>query len=203
MSKQFLWTVEAVAKAKKLYDEGYSCGEIGDRIGCSRNAVIGKVHRMKWPLRGPSKMPTGKRRKQVLARRKNAAEERAKKQFAIRTRRATPAEQAAAKLSFDSEVKRLEAIPDVGTMKLLDLTETACRYPIGDPTSPGFLFCGSEKVHGHSYCLKHLIRCQPSASVVRAMASSVAQGGKTRVDPHVGSQEVKEDAHEPNLEPAE
>lgn len=58
MTKTFNWTDQSVAEARKLFDQGESFGVIAAAIGCpSRNAVIGKVHRLGWARRRPKVEP--------------------------------------------------------------------------------------------------------------------------------------------------
>lgn len=142
------WNDENTALLKDLWAKGLSAGVISLRIpGVSRNAVIGKVHRLKLPGRAT---PIGKAR---LGGRKSAAIQRAR-------RKAKPQES----IRF-GKVKSYEPVPVAALppeppkpdklFKLVDLEDNQCRFPFGDPKSKDFGFCGCVKAPGSSYCPGH------------------------------------------------
>ena len=152
------WTDERVELLKKLWAEGLSASQIATQLGgVSRNAVIGKVHRLKLSGRG----------------RASAAQPRAKKAPA-----ASPAKSAASRpmrtvaasigatalaVQFDAEPVARQAlrpaenvvVPISRQLGLLQLTERTCKWPNGDPLAEEFSFCGNEAGESGPYCTYH------------------------------------------------
>ncbi len=154
------WTDERVELLKKLWSEGLSASQIAGRIGSvTRNAVIGKVHRL-----GLSGRATTSRMKshRPRARMANAA-----KRVAAKPRFAQAGNPAVRALYMDAEVyippvEEL-VIPMAERKTIQTLTETSCRWPIGDPQASDFHFCGKTKVALLPYCEFHARRAfQPA-----------------------------------------
>jgi GcrA cell cycle regulator len=159
------WTDERVSRLAKLWAEGLSASQIAaDLGGVTRNAVIGKVHRL--GLSGRAK-PAGK--SNSGPRRKPAARaasggggggsngtKYARSQQTTRTVGNT-----VIKVDFEEEVafrpKPVEdlVMPVSRELELLQLTETTCKWPTGDPTMPGFSFCGHSTNDDKPYCEFH------------------------------------------------
>jgi GcrA cell cycle regulator len=147
------WTDERVEMLKKLWGEGLSASQIAGRLGgVSRNAVIGKVHRLGLSGRTTTSRNTSARKRPRIGVIKRPAKPRlsANGNPAFRALYAegdgyTPIEE-------DNDI----AVAD--RVKLVDLTEHSCRFPIGDPQTPEFGFCPHEKVPGLQYCKKHAQR---------------------------------------------
>ena len=133
------WTEEKVAVLRQYWGSGKSASEIAEIIGgMSRNAVIGKAHRL------------------GLAGRPSPIKERkAKPKPAAALTSATPVPASvppAPKPAVDNVVELLPG----GGATILSLTERMCRWPHGDPKKPGFRFCGKPSAEGTSYCAEHL-----------------------------------------------
>lgn len=125
------WTDEKVEILTQLWGKGHSASEIARIIGdVSRNAVIGKAHRL-----GLSGRPKTSSSTPSVAKPKPAV-----------VRRRTPVEKP--RPVFIAEG------PIIGA-GILDLTERMCRWPIGDPKSSDFKFCGRKVAHGSTYCSEH------------------------------------------------
>lgn len=146
------WNDERVETLKKLWSEGLSASQIANRIGgVTRNAVIGKVHRLGLSGRAPtSRTATARPRPRIAAPRRPAKTRfQALGSTAIRTStfqiEAEP---------YVSNYEELE-IPATERKSLLDLTEASCRWPIGDPQHGEFHFCNRSKVTGLPYCEFH------------------------------------------------
>lgn len=153
------WTEERVEVLKKLWSDGLSASQIAGRLGgVTRNAVIGKVHRL-----GLSGRATTSRMRSARPRLRIAATANAQ-----RPQRPTYATvgNAALKVAFAPARPEIalmlvpnlaEVLDDVPVLKvdLLDLKECMCRWPLGDPQSEGFAFCGRPKTGGASYCEHH------------------------------------------------
>lgn len=170
------WTDERVEKLKKLWSEGLSASQIAAQLGgVSRNAVIGKVHRLNLPGRakaGGTPSAARPKRPAVAAPRPS--------NFAARpvpTRAVTrPAGNAIAKedidADFDAQIEQLPVpangnnvvVPMSRKLELTQLTERTCKWPIGDPLNDDFHFCGNESPDNSPYCTYHQrLAYQPSA----------------------------------------
>jgi GcrA cell cycle regulator len=148
-----LWTEEAVEVLKNLALEGRSASVIAAALGAaSRNAVIGKANRIGITLNGgpggaaPGGMRMGMNRMQLAAspRPKPAPGERS----------CSPALSRAAKRRAAWSFAEAE----VGEMRRVgfeEIREFACRWPLGDPMSKDFAYCGLKAAKGHSYCAGH------------------------------------------------
>ena len=111
MSLESTWSDDGrVIKLKELWSQGKTAAEIALVVGVSRNAVIGKVHRLKLSAR-----PSPIKPRSVEAR----------------------------------------TLPPTGTATILALGDRSCKWPVGDPLSPDFHFCGKHASQGLPYCLEH------------------------------------------------
>lgn len=152
------WTTEMLDFMKPLYlDDGLSASKIAEvvnrRFGStySRNAIIGKLHRMGWVIPGRTSA------RQSVA--KNSASiERAKKrkELAAAKRAKSPLAALFRGEAFPLPASNEELVIPVHERKqLVDLEANDCRWPIGDPMEDGFHFCGRGKVQGLAYCEHH------------------------------------------------
>ncbi|CAN1723870.1 GcrA cell cycle regulator [Hyphomicrobium sp. 1Nfss2.1] len=146
------WTDERVELLKKLWGEGLSASQIAGRLGSvTRNAVIGKVHRL-----GLSGRATTSRMKSHRPRPRMASKRMAK------TRMAQTGNPAFRALYQEADVYVPPAeemvIPLNERKTIQTLTECSCRWPIGDPQASDFHFCGKNKVPGLPYCEFHARR---------------------------------------------
>ncbi len=134
------WTDERVALLKKLWGEGRTAAEIARVLGSgfSRNAVIGKAHRLKLSSRvSPISTTMTPKVKPANTQKIAGSAARPEKLRAVRTPPPAPVK------------------IDVKGIKLIDLKERMCRWPLGDPKDPGFNFCGCQTVPGIPYCADH------------------------------------------------
>jgi GcrA cell cycle regulator len=154
-----LWTAEAVEDLKKLALQGKSASHISAALGVgSRNAVIGKASRIGIKLSGgggasvrgkgapraarPQWAPAHTTRPNADPQRSGAA--------AVRDLEISPGDGRAAGRSF--------GVAEIGEMRRLRLEEirdSACRWPLGDPRSGDFAYCGLTPIGGQSYCAGH------------------------------------------------
>ncbi|MGE3249385.1 MAG: GcrA family cell cycle regulator [Hyphomonadaceae bacterium] len=145
------WTDERVALLKKLWAEGHSASQIAKQIGgVTRNAVIGKVHRLGLAGRAtpsrPAKRPARPR------------QQRSPLNLAPRVRPAS-SPYAPPVLTVVLDPLRFE---DGSVATVLTLKEGMCKFPIGDPTDADFAFCGRVSCVG-PYCTDHArLAYQPS-----------------------------------------
>ncbi len=141
------WTDERVELLKKLWADGLSASQIaGELGGITRNAVIGKVHRL--GLSGRAKSPSS-----------SAPRARKPRSHMLRVSRASMRGNTALALAYEMEPEPVEqydnVIPIGQRRTLLELTENTCRWPIGDPASSEFFFCGGPPITGLPYCAHH------------------------------------------------
>ncbi len=152
------WTDDRVESLKRLWQEGLSASQIAGRLGgVTRNAVIGKVHRL-----GLSGRATTSRQKSHRPRRPAAATQKrlapVKQRFAQAGNSAFRAlYQGDTETAYTPPVEEL-VIPEKERKYITTLTESCCRWPIGDPQHADFHFCGKGKVTGLPYCEFHARR---------------------------------------------
>lgn len=148
------WNDERVDLLKKLWSEGLSASQIAGRLGSvTRNAVIGKVHRL-----GLSGRATTTRMKSHRPRaRVNAVKRAPKPRFA---NVGNTALRALYQGDAEPYVPPAEEvfIPLNERKSIQTLEECHCRWPIGDPQEADFHFCGKAKVAGLPYCEHHARR---------------------------------------------
>ncbi len=165
------WTDERVETLKKLWQDGLSASQIAKQLGgVTRNAVIGKVHRLGLSGRAaPSKpaRPVFKAPRPARPAAQPAAPRRIAEQ-AVAQAAAAPAP-----TPVPSPVRYVEEAP--GSATVLTLGAHMCKWPIGDPSSDGFTFCGRRQSEG-PYCAEHArVAYQPAQAKKRSSASELAR----------------------------
>ena len=164
------WTKERIERLKELWREGLSASEIAAELGegVSRNSVLGKAHRLGL-AQGERKVASSPRpRKPPHSPDPAPAAEpppQSKPDPAPMMSDRPPAE--AAELP-----RRDEAIvPQSHGVTIMELREGVCRWPLGDPTTPAFRYCGARAVEGLPYCSHHAqLAYQPAAERKRLRA---------------------------------
>ena len=143
------WTDERVELLKKLWADGLSASQIAAELGgVTRNAVIGKVHRLGLAGRAKSASSAAPRpRKPRTA-------------HMLRVTRPSIRGNTALMHAYDLDIEAEPAFVDnvipIGQRRtLLELTEETCRWPIGDPGSADFFFCGGPSLTSLPYCAYH------------------------------------------------
>ncbi len=152
------WTNEAIARLKQLWAEGLSTAEIGRRMGVSKNAIVGKAHRLMLESR-PSPI-----RRDLVDRPQRSVQPRRVVGPTLPSL-AAPLPQAEATDPFLPEVEEDVAPPPksrpapVLVPAARGLSETrrhhACCWPIGEPGTRDFHFCDAESLSGKPYCDAH------------------------------------------------
>ncbi|MEO1308905.1 MAG: GcrA family cell cycle regulator [Pseudomonadota bacterium] len=185
------WTDERVEILKKMWGEGQSASQIAKELGgVTRNAVIGKVHRL-----GLSNRATGAT---AAAAAKPAAKEKpAPHPEIVKTKPSAPQEVASAptqqpettpaviparkqiipagqplppqpsanEISPEALASVREVEKSAKKLTLMELTERTCKWPIGDPATDDFWFCGLPVQAGKPYCEAHVgVAFQPMSS---------------------------------------
>ena len=152
------WTDDRVELLKKLWADGLSASQIaGELGGITRNAVIGKVHRL--GLSGRAKAPSSS----VPRQRKPRAPSMFRAPRPM-MRGNTALAMPAYDYEPEPEPELLENIIPIGQRcTLLELNDEKCHWPIGDPGQPDFFFCGGKTPNGNPYCGYHArIAYQPA-----------------------------------------
>jgi len=143
-----MWTEERIALLQKLWGQGYSASQIASQLqGVTRNAVIGKIHRLGKSPGAPVDRP----RPALLA-------AHARRPAAVEARRAAPPLQAQTQPQPDWTVRpfrRAALLEEPGLATSTTLEAHMCRWPIGDPDETGFSFCGQSVEGSRPYCKGH------------------------------------------------
>lgn len=125
------WTEERVAELARLWESGYSASAIGRILGVSKNAVVGKAHRLRLATR-PSP---------------------------IRHERRTPVRRRIPMLARPAELRPAPLpAPEPRWIVRRDGKGPNCLWPLGDPKDEDFHFCGAPAVEGKPYCPVHCAR---------------------------------------------
>lgn len=167
------WTDERVETLKKLWMEGLSASQIAGELGqgVTRNAVIGKVHRLKLSGRAkPTSAPSRPRAANRPARRASTSSSSGSSASSMMKRRSMSSAPmigaTALKQNEDAEIEHevMPAqvhelfIPEGERIGLLGLSEDTCKWPIGDPLNSDFHFCGQHSLENKPYCEFHAKR---------------------------------------------
>ena len=153
------WTDDRVETLKKLWADGLSASQIAKQLGgVTRNAVIGKVHRLGLSGRATPSRPPQRR---VASK---PATPRAKPSTPAQVKAKAPAapstqsKPTTAPVPVQSAPKpapvEAEPLPNGEYATVLTLKDSMCKWPIGDPADPKFAFCGRKSTSG-PYCSEH------------------------------------------------
>jgi len=133
------WTSEKVEKLKELWSKGHTASQIAEKLGdTTRNAVIGKAHRLNLEARAPSKQSSinrSRENKQVSRRSPAPMSRKARFQSILLDK------------NFEAENPK----------SLEELTEDTCKWPIGHPNEEKFYFCGRKPEGEFPYCKLHVL----------------------------------------------
>ena len=133
------WNDEKVAKLKELWGKGSTASQIAEIIGgLSRNAVIGKAHRLNLSAKIKTRTATSNQNFESTMENKN-----------LRTGRGR-------KSKFKSLIIEKDFEPE-NPKQLEELDENSCKWPIGHPDENNFYFCGRTSLKDFSYCKLHLL----------------------------------------------
>jgi GcrA cell cycle regulator len=185
------WTDERVEQLKKMWSEGQSASQIAKELGgVTRNAVIGKVHRLGLSNRagaGPVPEPVEVKPAKVAAPEPKEAKKEPRAKVAAKPvveeaepERPAPApvirkpfvagqplppQPSANEISPEALASVREVEKKAKRLTLMELTERTCKWPIGDPATDDFWFCGLSAQPGKPYCEAHVgVAFQPMSA---------------------------------------
>ncbi len=198
------WTDERVELLKKMWSEGQSASQIAKELGgVTRNAVIGKVHRLglsnrsgatatgngKAPAAEPEETPAvapGPASREAVAKAARPEDDPAEagataaeppeqepratnvtplRKPIVPAGQPLPPQPSANEISPEALAKQSEVEKHAKRLTLMELTERTCKWPIGDPATEEFYFCGLPVQQGKPYCEAHVgVAFQPMSS---------------------------------------
>lgn len=170
------WTDERIELLTKLWAEGKSASDIAKELGdVTRNAVIGKVHRLglkgrvnpkETPAPAPSAEPKPKAKPKVADKKVAKPEPEITKAPIAEPEieeddlddQDTPPVVPAAndEIPLEAREKATQVENESKRLNLMQLTERVCKWPIGDPATEEFWFCGHPSQPGKPYCEAHV-----------------------------------------------
>ncbi len=133
------WTDEKVSKLKELWGKGNTASQIAEIIGgISRNAVIGKAHRLNLSAKIKTRTATSSKNFEKSLGKNNIQPKRGRRGI------------------FRSLIIEKDFEPE-NPKQLEELDENSCKWPIGHPDEKNFYFCGRSSLKDFSYCRLHLL----------------------------------------------
>ena len=135
------WTAERIEQLRNCVITGLTCSQIAAEIGVTRNAVIGKIHRLGLAPGRPA--AASARSCPPRVRRPRLSSQRHMLRLMYTGAPCATAEEAAAPIDSSQRCS------------LVELKQGKCRWPVGDPDTADFAFCGNEAMTGFSYCAGH------------------------------------------------
>ena len=169
------WTDERVVTLKKMWAEGQSASQIAKELGgVTRNAVIGKVHRLGLSNRAGASAPAPEKKpaKAAAKPKKTTKPEDKVVEVTVTPRKPIvpagqplPPQPSANEISTEALATVREVEKTAKRITLMELTERTCKWPIGDPATDDFWFCGLAVQQGKPYCEAHVgVAFQPMSN---------------------------------------
>ena len=133
------WNDEKVAKLKELWGKGNTASQIAEIIGgLSRNAIIGKAHRLNLSAKIKTRAATSNKSFENSLQENNVKSKKGRKS------------------KFKSLIIEKDFEPE-NPKQLEDLDESLCKWPLGHPNEKSFYFCGRSSLKDFSYCKLHIL----------------------------------------------
>jgi len=133
------WNEEKVEKLKELWGKGNTASQIAEIIGgLSRNAVIGKAHRLNLSAKIKTRTATSNQNFENSIEKKDTQSKKGRKS------------------KFKSLIIEKNFEPE-NPKQLEELDESSCKWPLGHPDEKSFYFCGRSSLKDFSYCKLHLL----------------------------------------------
>lgn len=146
------WTNERVEELKNLWSEGLSASQIAKRLGdVTRNAVIGKVHRLGLEAR----LKPVKKQVSIGQLDSNLISVSYSGNLAFKDISSNDLDYSSNVAHTEPKSNNLHSVGGHEYVSILNLTENNCKWPIGDPTDEDFHFCGHQPYAGMPYCETH------------------------------------------------
>jgi GcrA cell cycle regulator len=147
------WSPERIAELTKLWNDGLATSEIGKRLGISKNAVVGKAHRLHLSAR-PSPIRRVMMRSVLPRPPRPLAEPRVLAPTGLHS-------------GVHGEARTPAPTPAPQPERIVELSNQSCKWPIGHPNEAGFHFCAERAIVGKPYCQAHTaiayVRTKPKA----------------------------------------
>ena len=137
------WTAERIEQLRNCIASGLTCSQTAAQIGVSRNAVIGKIHRLGL---SPAR-PAGASARSCPPRARHPRNSPSSRLLRLIVAQAPG-------IASDAVAEPVP-IDSAQRCSLLEIAQDRCHWPIGDPHAADFAFCGNEAVSGFSYCAGH------------------------------------------------
>lgn len=165
------WTPERIEEMTRLWTEGASASAIARALGggLTRNGVLGKVHRMGLGARRKSPVSSPKAHGNKGQPKANAIVARTirRQEDAATKARRVPTRETAPPVLEEGDAGGVDVTRLIG---LVDLTNSACKWPVGDPLVKGFGFCGQPAAEGKPYCELHCSRSYVGFTAAQLLA---------------------------------
>ncbi len=137
-----IWTNTVLKKLKALVDKGLPTSVIGEKLGISKNAVVGKLNRLGWNAKANSAAAAAAAAKKIPAKKVVSVAKNAKP--------TAPASKSTSAKTLSAHQRIIQH-----SLNMASLKPDQCRWPIGNPDSERFHFCGEPVFSGKPYCYEH------------------------------------------------
>ncbi len=148
------WNEETILRLRGLWDDGHSTAEIGRRLGVSKNAVVGKAHRLGLPARPSPIRREGTGRPRVAQPRRVTGPTLPPLPACAATLPSLPDLPPPAPSSGRPSNPPAAPVPRVVPAARVGRLQ-ACCWPLGEPGTRSFRFCDAESLAGKPYCAEH------------------------------------------------
>lgn len=143
------WNDATISNLRTLWAEGHSTAEIGRKLGFSKNAIVGKAHRLNLPAR-PSPIRRGGSPRAPRPRRARGP---SLPPLACMQHVATPS-----RCTAEEPPPVIASRPPTTQLRPARLGTNHCCWPLGEPGTPGFRYCDEPNEEGRPYCPEHCAR---------------------------------------------